>query len=158
MTTLEFFRYCLPFFLFFSPTASAGVCDALDDGLLSGCPQVVEQKPFHVFNDCEIEIRVAVDVLNTSGDWEVWGWYYLSPNRDAYLRETNGPRITSRNKTWYYYAESTDENSSCKWTGHQSDPNSVTKSISGDRYLFKKVTHKGVSEFKIHLSCQKCEY
>jgi len=89
---------------------AASIALAAVSTLLTALPSRADGYRIGFSNGCHsTTIKVAVSWKDTnSGEWIDKGWYEFSPGERALL---NGPR--TRNRTFYYYAESTD--GSKKW-------------------------------------------
>ncbi len=91
-------------------STAASIVLAAVSTLLTALPSQADGYRIGFSNGCHsATIRVAVSWKDTnSGEWIDQGWYEFSPGERSLL---NGPR--TRNRTFYYYAESTD--GSKKW-------------------------------------------
>ena len=74
---------------------------------------------FWVANNCQwTSIYLAIRYRDMSDNWVSECWWNLDPGDSFYLRD-DGNTLTTTNKVWYYYAESTDGEKF--WIGTDSD-------------------------------------
>ena len=74
-------------------------------------------------NDCGVELRLAIGYRDNDGDWQYEGFWELDSG-EAVTPSSGGEVIHSRNRVYYFYAESLDKRK--KWSG------SKYKNINGD--------------------------
>jgi uncharacterized membrane protein len=62
----------------------------------------------HIFNECPVEMRLAIRYLAPGYDWQADSWWTLKPNAGTYL-SSDGTRILHQAglKYLYVYAETT---------------------------------------------------
>ncbi|MBX3328521.1 MAG: DUF1036 domain-containing protein [Nitrospira sp.] len=64
---------------------------------------------FRVTNSCRHPVRVAIHYRNLMGDWTSMGWWTVNANQSTYLADSSNKRLATTAETWFYYAESTDQ-------------------------------------------------
>lgn len=103
--------------------------------------------PFELTNSCSRPIRFGLSYLSPTGEWkDVFGWE-LSPGK-AITLSNNDMVIYSRNRTFYYYAETTD-GSNMIWSG-----NDLTREFGGRSVGLKKVELSVFgNKFPFNLTC-----
>lgn len=100
---------------------------------------------FYVTNNCRRSVRIAIRFRNRSGEWETQSWWQFSPGEGAYL-SSNGSRLFTNNRIFYYYAEVTS-GSSYSWSGDDKYYN-----VDGRRLGFREKRGSG-NTLRVSLSC-----
>jgi uncharacterized membrane protein len=72
---------------------------------------------FYIHNKCSKNIKIAIRYLDTSGDWNIDGWWTFAADESAYLR-SGKTRVHSTDDTYYWYGEVVGSN--YKWSGDDS--------------------------------------
>ena len=115
----------------------------------------VERKAryIHVENECSKTVKVALRYKNANTDqWESECWYNLTPGRSTYLA-SGGDRLMTKNKIWYYYAESLDGQD--VWSGYGSD-GSVNRSCNGRSLNMKRMNYvDSDGDLTLRLTCNR---
>ncbi len=70
---------------------------------------------FRFTNNCDHPVRLAIHYLDVNHGWRSEGWWNFTPGESDRLA-ASGKALRTKNDTWYYYAESTDD-SNLVWRG-----------------------------------------
>jgi uncharacterized membrane protein len=70
---------------------------------------------FHLYNNCQYPMTVAVDYMDDSGQWNTMGYWNIAGKTDTSLADSSNVIIHTNNALYYYYAESPDHN--LLWAG-----------------------------------------
>lgn len=77
-------------------------------------PQTLGAK-FKVGNKCGRTLKLAIHYLDSSDQWQSDGWWKFVANEFSYLKLPNGNFATSKNRVFYFYAETEDKQ--IEWSG-----------------------------------------
>jgi uncharacterized membrane protein len=72
---------------------------------------------FKLTNNCDLPVRLAIRYRDLKSNWVTDGWYQVGSRKITFLVDKDDFRLESRNRTWYYYAESTGGGRRVIWAG-----------------------------------------
>ncbi|WP_064844254.1 eCIS core domain-containing protein [Rhizobium phaseoli] len=105
---------------------------------------------FRVTNNCTHPVSVAVNYLDINGDWVADGYWAAGLGEQFLLGDADGKDLHSKNRTYYFYAETTD-NSGLSWNG------ALNKLVATDNrtlgFLQQTLSDVNADDLDINLGC-----
>ena len=116
--------------------------------------KVLRGRNIYLKNDCHKTIQVAIRFKDpASSQWVSRCWYQLNAGQGFYTLGDDGRRVGTRNKIWYFYAESLD--GSALWHGAGLD-GSIVRSCRGRSLSMRELSYvSSDDDLYLSLTCTR---